>query len=464
MSSTKPTEPVEPFSFPVDFQRSILRLLLCDRSAMSSLRGALSSSYFTEESYRWIAQAAFDIFDEANATPTQPSLLQEAVAECPGSLDPEEIEAEVRALYEDGLPEDSIYVQGKVVDFAKSRRLLAAAAEAEEMIGAGNYTGWVQKVNEASTVGEVEVGQDLDLAADAKSVLYTLDELYAGAIPTRVAGDVVDKHLDGGGLCPGEMGIVIAMPGGHKTNFLVNVGIGALSQGRRVAHFAFEGGRNKVALRYYCAVTRRSKSQVCLDQHGTLTQFQEWVKGTGGSLKLSYFPKETCTVAMLESKLKRWEAFAGWRPELLIVDYPTVMKPAHDFDNTLRLQIASMYRGVQRVAGSWGVPTWVAQQAGREAIPVMKSGGFINMNNAAETFEPCRDADVIVTNNQTDEEKADGIVRLFGAKMREGEGGWKETVRIDEERSLFLPLTESLPVYDEPPARKRAKPPEPDDV
>lgn len=461
----KPTEPPDDsaaFTFPVEFQRSILRLLLCDRTALAGLRGALSPSYFTEETYRWVAQASFDIFDAAGVPPSQPSVLQAAVDECPGSLDPAEVEAEVRALFEDGLPEDAPYVQSKVADFAKSRRLLAAAAEAEEMIAAGNYTGWVNKVNEASTVGEVEVGDDMDLSEGAREVILTLDELYAGAIPTSI--NAVDKHLDGGGLCPGELGIVIALPGYHKTNFLVNAGLGALAQGRKVAHFAFEGGRRKVALRYYCAATSRTKSEVILDQQATVEQFQAWAAATGGSLRLSYFPKETCTVAMLEAKLKRWEAFGGWRPDLLIVDYPTIMKPAHDFDNTLRLQIASMYRGVHRVAGAWGVPAWVAQQAGREADVIMKSGGVINMRNAAESFEPCRDADVIVTNNQTDEERQDGMVRLHGAKMREGEGGWTEIVRIDEARSLFKPLSDALPVYSEPPvSSKRQKPPEPDD-
>lgn len=441
------------FEFPREFQRSILQLLLSDREALASLRDALSASYFQDETFRWVAESAFKVYDEAHAHPSQASVLQAAVDDCPGSLDPEEIETEIRALYEDGAPEDAGYVRGRVADFAKHQRLLAAAAEAEELLAAGEYDRWVEKVNAASVVGAIEQGDDMELAEGAREVISTLDEMYGGAVPTRTP---IDSKLDGGGLCPGETGLVIALPGYHKTNLLINFGIGAIAQGKKVAHFAFEGGRRKVATRYYCAMTRQTKSEVLFNPEGTVEEVERFMAAEGGSLRLSYYPKETCTLNMLEAKLKRWEAFGGWKPDLIIVDYPALMVPAHSYDNTMRLQIASLYRGMERIGGVWGCPVWGALQSGREADPIMKAGGVINMRNAAETFEPCRGADVIVTNNQTDEEKADGILRIHGAKMRENESGWTLTVRVDAARSLILPLVEDLRQPDE-------RPPEPED-
>lgn len=430
------------FDFPREFQRDILRLLLTERTALATFRPLVSPSHFTDETYKWIAEAAFTVFDAAGAHPGQPSVLDAALDGCPGSLDPEEVESEIRALYEDGAPEDAEYVRGRVQDFVKYRRLRAAAAESEEMLEAGQANEWVAKVNAASVVAEAEQGDDMDLADGAREVLLTMDEMYAGAIATNLKQ--IDEKLDGGGLCPGEQGLLIGLPGYHKTNCLVNFGIGALAQGKRVAHFVFEGGRKKVATRYYCAITARTKSEVLLNQDKTLAEFHGWMKKHGGSLKLSYYPKETCTLAMLEAKLKRWEAFAGWRPDLLIVDYAAIMLPAHDFDNTLRLQVSSLYRGLGRIAGVWKCPVWTAQQSGREADPIMKAGGVITMRNAAESFEPCRDADIILTTNQTDEEKRDCILRVHGAKMREAESGWTISMRVDPQRALIKPLVEDL--------------------
>lgn len=441
------------FAFPHEFQRSILQLLLSDREAMASLRDAMSPSYFQDETYRHVAESAFKVFDGAGgAHPSQASVLQASIDDCPGSLDPEEVEAAVRALYEDGAPEDAAYVRGQVSEFAKVQRLTAAAAEAEEMLAAGDADRWVEKVVAASVVGAFEQGDDMELFDDAREVITTLDELYGGALPTLTP---VDEKLDGGGLCPGETGLVIALPGYHKTNLLINFGVGAIRQGKRVAHFAFEGGRRKVSTRYYCAMTKQTKSEVLFNPEETIAAVEALKEETGGSLRLSYYPKETCTLNMLEAKLKRWESFGGWRPDLIIVDYPALMVPAHSFDNTMRLQIASLYRGLERIGGVWGCPVWAALQSGREADPIMKAGGCINMRNAAESFEPCRGADVILTNNQTDEEKADGVLRIHGAKMRENESGWTLTVRVDAARSLILPLIEPL---DQP-----EKPPEPEE-
>jgi len=449
------------FSFPGEFQRDILRLLLCDRAALASLRPALVPDYFTDETYRWVAASVFKVFDAANAHPGQPSVLQAAIDDCPGSLDPEEVEAAVRALYEDGVPEDAEYVRGRVVEFARGQRLRAAAAESEELLDSGQYDEWIAKVNAAGIVASADIGDDMDLQADARETILTLDEMYGGAVPTVI--EALDERLDGRGLCGGEMGVILGWPGYHKTTMLVNIGKGALAAGRRVAHFAFEGGRRKVALRYYCSITQTRKADFMLNREQGVEAVESWFQQTGGSLRLAYFPKETCTLAMLEAKLKRWEAFTGWRPDLLIVDYPKLMKPSGN-DDQLRLQVASLYTGVQALAGRWGIPTWVAQQSDRPGGEKMKAGGVLSMMNAAETFEPCRDADVIISTNQTDEEKADGILRLHGAKMREAEAGWTISLRVDPERSLILPIVTDLSEERRPaPVSRSQKPPEPDD-
>jgi len=111
------------FPFPREFQRAILRLILCDREAFLSTRAALDPAYFTDEAYRWVAQASFKVYDDTGEVPSQPSVLQVAMEDCPGGLDPDEVAVEVRALYEDGKPADSKHVRAKMTTFARHQRL-----------------------------------------------------------------------------------------------------------------------------------------------------------------------------------------------------------------------------------------------------------------------------------------------------------------------------------------------------
>lgn len=424
------------FPFPREFQRSILRLLLCDREAFLSLRSTLDATYFTDEVQRWIAQAAFGVYDKTSDVPSQPSVLQATEEGCPGGLDPSEVEAEVRALYEDGKPDDSRHVRDRVTDFARHQRLRSAVAESEEMLATGQYDALVAKINEANLVDDGGANNEFDYNADLIDRLGSLDATYGESTPTGILS--LDRNLDGYGLGKGEMGILLALPGYHKTNFLINFGKHAVSMGKQVAHVTLEVSARKVAIRYDCLISEMTKSDILLHRKDARVKIAKWMAETGGSLRIAEWPTQSCTLAMLEGKIQRWITRDGWTPDLLLVDYGALLKPDHDHDGAIRLQHGSLYKGLRRIAGTYSIPVWTAQQAGREGAKVMEAGGVITMMNAAETFEPIRDADVVITLNQTEKEKRDGVLRAFGAKTRENASGWESTLRVDASRSTIV--------------------------
>ena len=427
------------FNFPREFQRSILRLLLCDREAFLSLRTTLDATYFTDEAYRWIAQAAFQVYDSTSDVPSQPSVLQATAEDCPGGLDTDEIEAEVRAIYEDGRPDDSRYVREKTVEFAKVQRLRAAAASFEELIVDGKTDEWVAKVNEANLVDSGDADNEFDYGDDLTDRLGSLDAIYGESTPTGI--DRIDENLDGRGLGKGEMGILLALPGYHKTNFLINFGKHALSMGKKVAHVTLEVSARKVAIRYDCLISGMPKSEILLNRKGAQARISKWLGEAGGSLRIAEWPTQSCTLAMLEGKIQRWVTRDGWTPDLLLVDYGAILKPDHDHEGVVRLQHGALYKGLRRIGGTYQIPVWTAQQAGREGAKAMEAGGVITMMNAAETFEPIRDADVVITLNQTEKEKGDGVLRAYGAKTRENVSGWEATLRVDASRSTITDFT-----------------------
>ena len=441
-------------TFPREFQRNILRLLLNDREVLASYRAAIEPGFFTDESYRWIVECALKVFDAAGAMPSRASLQEAAIDGCPGGLDPDEIETEIGALYEDGVPEDSGYVVERIITFAKHQRLRAAASEAEEMLAQGKYDEWVDSINAAAAIGVEALCEDLEYDEDS---IDGLDRTYEGAVPTLLGGEAIDQHLDGGGLCRGELGLFLGLPGFHKTTALVGVGKGALERGLKVAHFTFEVSAVKLATRYNSVLTGMTKLEMLLNRKDAKARINAWLKQTGGSLRLSYAPENTMTLAALEARLKLWQVRHGWTPDLLLVDYGALLKPSHDYEGVLRFQHAELYNGLRRVAGVWKIPVWTAQQSGREGEKAMRAGGVISMMNAAEAFEPIRRADIVISLNQTAEEQSDGIMRLHGAKVREGQGGFTETLRIDAARFTFAPLIDDTPPP--PPPEEPVAPP-----
>lgn len=416
--------------------------MLCDREVLGTYRKALSGEHFTDESFRWIAESAIKVFDAAGSIPSRASLLDATQDDPPAGLDSDEVEAEIGALYEDGAPDDREYVLARIIEFATYQGLRRAVGHADEMLQAGSYAEWVDEVNRAANIAVVGNVEDLEYGEDTIDVV---ERLYEGSKPTGIGDDALDQHFDGRGLCAGELGLFLGLPGFHKTTALMTVGKSALARGEKVAHFTFEVSAAKLATRYNCAILGRTKSEMMLHKDKAKEAVRGLLAECGGSLRICYAPENEMTLVGLEARLKMWQSAHGWKPDIILVDYGALLKPSHHYDGVLRFQHAELYNGLRRIAGVWKVPVWSAQQAGREGEKAMKAGGVLSMMNAAEAFEPIRRADIVVSLNQTDEERGDGVMRLHGAKVREGQGGFTETVRIDPTRYTFRPLVNKAP-------------------
>lgn len=464
MKKTK--KPRARYDFPVEFQSNVVRLILNDRGFLLGYRKALDPAYFTDVNLSWIVECALLIFDRAKGHPTPGSLIAAVRKNAPEGIEIDACEAKARRIYKKGVPEDSAYVRDEVVAFGRHQRLKAVIAESGTYLQGGDFDQFVADVGEANILTSDAAAPFYDYERLTKARIDDYEESLKNCRGTGI--EAIDKHLQGRGLGPGEMGILMGLPGFHKSNFLVNIGMAAREQGLSVFHGTFEVSSLKTARRYDCRISGMTLGQMLARRDRAKTRIERFNEKHPGRLIIHWWPGRTCTMAELEQYLRWLAAHKGFKPDVLIADYVAKMKPGQNYDSRMsRMGIAEMYQDFRSLAGMLGVPGWTAIQANRLGYGTTRDEDTVlTEENCAEAFEPIRDADVVVTLNQTKEERAEGEMRLYGAKVRDEASQWIERVKIDAARSTVASVSskpeafedlEDHPANNPPPHRNKRK-------
>jgi replicative DNA helicase len=421
--------PVAQFDFTYEFQRDVLRLLAHDPQFLLGHRKAIDAEYFSDRELQLIAEAMLGIFDEAQGSPSLGTVLEEVEERAQSDDDTDEVQDVARGIYQEGMPHDGGAIADRVVTFGKRCRLEQALLDAPDLIERGEFNSVEEVVREAITV-----------QADAESNVYDyyefLERRLAGAqtraaeaIPTGIV--VIDNHLPDGGLARGEMGLLIGLPGYGKSTSLVNIGVGALTFGKKVFHATVgDMSERAVGNRYDSCITQktvlhnRTHAESCMRDVGT------FLESTGGHdrLIIKYWPSNRVTIPDMERYLRWLEASRGWKPDVVVVDYCANMAPRKQYDGKMiRLAHEEVYKDFRALGSVMGFAGWSAIQANREAFNLDAPG----MGQAAEAFGPMRDCDLAIGIGTSAQMRDDGYIRFKCAKMRDSEAEWDEVCGVD---------------------------------
>jgi replicative DNA helicase len=113
----------------------------------------------------------------------------------------------------------------------------------------------------------------------------------------------------------------------------------------------------------------------------------------------------------LRSYLDNLEQTEKFVPDLLIVDYPDLMKI--DKDN-FRLALDEIFKELRGIAVSRNIALAAVSQSHRSAAKAKQVG----MDNVAEAYSKIAHSDIVLTYTQTIQEQKLGLARLFVAKGR----------------------------------------------
>lgn len=323
--------------------------------------------------------------------------------------------------------------------FVRRQSIVQGILESAEILDTGGEDAYeqVEALLTAKMKQRLEVfdsGLFLERTADATRFF---DEDRLNAFPTGIPA--LDQHSLG--PIRGGLHLLIGGPKSGKSQWLVNLAKRSLMQGFRVAYISLEMDENLVMQRIvqsYVGMTKRDvmltvprfvrdqlgrldsidfrkvKPLVSMDKStakGLVEKRLNRLKRRQKQLVIKRFPTSQLTVRQLQAYLERLAEAESFVPDLLIIDYPDLMSV--DTAN-YRISLGGLFRELRGIAVERDFAVATVTQAGREGVKRRR----VQETDVAEDFSKIATADVVLTYNQTEAEKALNLGRITVAAAR----------------------------------------------
>lgn len=203
----------------------------------------------------------------------------------------------------------------------------------------------------------------------------------------------------------------------HNSIALCHCGNAAAIRGFKVVHYTLELDEIDVGDRYDSLCTQIPINELKTSSIAVLRELEFYshqVALRGGRLLVKSYPTGTASVNTLRTHLKQLEA-TGWRPDLIIVDYLDLLKPLTNYQDEYA-DLGSIAKDLRGLAGDLQIPVWSATQGNRSGMQME----VMDIEHISDSLKKAQIADVLLAMCANREERAMDVIRIFGAKNRNG--------------------------------------------
>lgn len=424
-------------------QENLLTLLCYDADSARIIRNAISLDLY-DGIYRELASKLHGYIDQYNEPPKDhvADLFElELKGETNGRYDKEDYIEIIQSLRDTYPTIQPRYILDKLETFIRKQQFKSTILRSAELIQTGNE----EDVDEVETIwSEIlknrlavfDPGVKLTDTKRAFEFLTLQDESFLTGIPE------FDKRQ----LGPQRkaLHLFIALPKKGKTAWLIHLSRMALLQRHNVLHISLELSERYIVQRYYqtlFAMAKRegeySQTKFEFDELGRLSglerdviipkltmddpsiskKLKDKVTRFGfrlDSLLIQCFPTGALTIQALRVYLDLLESQIHFIPDLVLLDYPDLMKiNMKDY----RHNLGHTYVALRGLAVEYNFALAVVTQSNRSGL----NSELIDEGMVSEDFSKIATADTIITYSQTKEEKAMGLARLFVTSGRTDE-------------------------------------------
>lgn len=415
-------------------QENILVLLTFHDDA-KLVRSIITPNLFESSIFRDIAAHACDYLDTIGEPIREH--LPDSLEHILKGKDKKKADSYTRILDNLFLSRESVnvkYTISKLHDFVRQQNLKSAVVKAVEAIESGDLDLAENELTKGlqNQVNVFDIGTNM---ADSKHALDFLDDMDDG-IRTGIL------ELDKRDIMPrvGEMLLLIAPMKKGKSWALMHFAKHALLQRKTVVHITLEMSEKRVTQRYiqsFFSITKREakiKTPVFkTDDLGRLTsiEYEDVVRPTlsdpnirktltnkvkkefnkRSPLIIKQFPTGSLTLNELDAYLEGLSKFHKIVPDMLVLDYPDLMKL--DSAN-LRIDTGTIFKQLRGLAIRRNLALVTATQANADGMKAK----LVTDSMVAEDKSKIATADIVLTYSQTLEEKALNLARLFVSNAR----------------------------------------------
>ena len=441
------------YGFTLAFQKKIVAMMLFDKGAFASNMSIIKPEYFDSYVLRDMVAMMIEFFGRYSRVPSEDELLEEidTLLEANKKLSIDEYLDMVTDVLEIGKAGQFEHARTKSVDFARYQGVKKAVLDAgEKRLKRRDYEGIVSEIRKAVTIGESEqdlgtfLNRDMNERFEMRQTTYNRKVL---GIPTGFRqidyylGDY-DGEGQGGGICPKEVGVIMAPTKRGKTTVAANFGLAPLERGLTVVHYSFESNIRATEEIYDSLISGIKKKLLLKSGEEAKRLFKQWFARPGmGELIIKHSPAGTASAWTIESHLHQLKA-QGVNPSLLIVDYLGLMRPA---DRSVKYEASSGGRYILygqitleliSLAQRGNYAIWLLHQSTKASKgKSFQEGRLIGTEDAADSQEVMRHVDLVLTLNQSqaDLDAVPEMMRIHAAASRMTEQ-WTVRVKYDKER------------------------------
>lgn len=405
MSETK-------YDFSLMMQIKIVAMMLFDRPTFVHSMDVVIPEYFENPALKGMVEIIYSFYDKYSNVPDMDEFLEE----CHKHFGKTRIltdewtdtfEAVIKQCEDSAGKFD--YIKDQVIAFARYQAVKQAVlSSAEELSKDRNYEKILGQVEKAVLVGESADSLGIDYFKDTAERLRRRREgntRLANAISTGIPG--LDDALCGG-IGERELGVLMSPMKRGKSTTVVFFGVGALKQGKDVLHLFFEGGsEDNIMSMYDACVSGVSKNELQNKEHAVNRGIEEFLEQKHvGRLIVKGGSANSWSTRNIDALVQKLRMLEDFEPDLIIVDYLGLMRSA---DKSLKVEASSggryfllgaITKELLNLKEKHKCSCWAVHQTTRGS----KSKELVDMDDSGDSIEPMRDADLIITLNQTKEE------------------------------------------------------------
>jgi replicative DNA helicase len=353
------------------------------------------------------------------------------------------VDKSIVLTYYDEAPEPSEAMRSFMFKHARGwfqRRVMFSAMErAQDMLDENRLDAakdlLAKAAVETAAVGQKDLGLALFDSVDMFNEL--MEEAYNPDTNNAVAtGMRTIDWLLRGGLRPGELGLIMAKPGGGKSQSLGFMARNAMLNGYNVVFYTLEMSPLLVHQRIWAGIldigTTEMERNLPLTKRLTMAAVEKLKADGAGELVVKEYPTASASIDDIIAHIDSLEKVADFKPDIIFVDYGDILAPRRSF-NVRRDDLATVYQDLRGIGQIINVPVWTASQINREGA----DRSYVKLTDIADSWDKVKIADYIFAFSQTEIQKQNNEGELSPLKVRNNASQESIPVTVDFSRAIF---------------------------
>lgn len=433
-------EPKPRYEFDSEFQGKITALMLRDTVFMQRTDGLVAPEFFENLSDAMLVDLSLRYYKKYKKAPGDKGTLVHLVGKdkadkiIKSEMMPLII-ARIKTLWSADISDRDLVVD-EVSTFARHQAVGKAILDSVNLLDKRNFTEISKALQKALNTGAhmeqaVYSYADMIEARTDERIDRAAGKLPPTGITTGYAS--LDSHFYHKGWGKRELSVLMGGAKAGKTTALINFAINAAHGIMRynVLYVTLEVAAKIVAERIDANISNQLMFELNDNVHLVREKVQEWHKHAG-RLDIVEFPTGTMKITDLRRllELKKTE---GVKYDMVVVDYADLMQPERYTDDMIE-NSKSVYISLRALSQIEDIVLLTATQTNREG----SKAAVAKIEHIADDFNKVRIADIVISINKTEEERACGEARLYFAACRNQASGFSVRVKQDIDRMRFI--------------------------